>query len=188
MIKFKTIIRGTSSLLQGNPRSMDYKSPKSPEEIPAWLELQAYRSDDGLLYHPAPGVRNAFLEAAKKFKVKATSARTILSGLVNIQPEDFVLVYSNGEPAKDYKQLTTSAVNRNCSPPARVVAHRPYIENWEMRFVTEVNEEFYVINKTSVEMLEKIYKLAGAMIGIGVWRPQKMGLYGRFELIEFTKI
>ena len=189
MVRFKTTIQGASDLLQSNCQVMELKQPKSPEQIPEWLEAQTYRGEDNNLYHPSAAIRNSFLEGAKLLKIGKKNAKTVLMGIVSIYPEMYIPLVRNGESIKDYEKLTTSAVNNNMGKGVRIITHRPKIVlPWEMEFIFEVNNDYFDINDTSKKQLQDIFNQAGMMIGIGCWRPQKSGLFGRFQVKEFTQI
>lgn len=186
MIEFKVVIEGISNLLQSNPASMGLKPPESPEQIPAWLEAQTYRGEDGFLYHPAGGLRNCFFKGTTGMKIKKTAASSALKGIVSIFPEESLLLRREGKPIKDYGQLTTSAVNQKNK--ARIITYRPMITlPWEIEFIFEVNEKYFDINDTAISQLKGIWDQAGMKVGLGCWRPEKSGLYGRFKLKEFNK-
>jgi hypothetical protein len=189
MVKFKTVIEGVSDLLQSNCQVMGNTPPKSPEQIPAWLEMQVYRGEDGGLYHPSAAIRNSFLEGAKLLKIGKKNAKTVLMGIVSVYPEMYTPITRDGKPVEGYEKLTTSAVNKNMSSSVRIITHRPKITlPWEMEFIFEVNNDYFDINDTSIKQLKDIFNQAGAMVGIGCWRPQKSGLFGRFKVKEFTQI
>lgn len=57
---------------------------------------------------------------------------------------------------------------------------RPKIPKWEAEFTMVVDAEQY-----PAEVLEKILADAGKLVGIGAWRPQLKGPYGRFEVVAF---
>lgn len=190
MTNIKVRIEGMSDLIQGNCESMGAKPPKSPEQIPAWLELQVYRGEDGFIYHPSQAIRNSFLQGASMLKVGKKNAKTVLMGITRIIPEILIPLYrAEGEQINDYGKLTCSVVNNNTRPPSRLIAHRPLIKApWYMDFVLEVNDDYYPVNDTSIKQLKDIFNQAGMMVGIGVWRPQKTGLYGRYKVTSFEKI
>ena len=214
MVKFKTVIQGVSDLLQNNCQVMDYKIPKSPEQYPEYLEAQLYRCEDGNLYVPSSAIRNSFIEGLGfgTMKIGRKAAKTVLGGITTIYPGMYVPLSRNGKTInsigkttkKDYKSmdelhknidfLSISAVNHNKNAKyggARIMTHRPLIKlPWELSFIFELDAEVIGldINKTSIKQLEDAWKFAGKMVGIGCWRPQKNGLFGKFEIKEFEQI
>ena len=57
---------------------------------------------------------------------------------------------------------------------------RPRIREWEASFVMLADDEQY-----DAKVLEAIIRHAGKMVGIGPWRPQLKGPYGRFTVVCF---
>ena len=59
----------------------------------------------------------------------------------------------------------------------RIVRTRAMFETpWECDFVLDVDDE--LVDKA---MLERWLDIGGRRIGLGDWRPEKSGSYGRFE-------
>lgn len=214
MARFNVVLEGVSDLLQNNCQVMDYKLPKSPEQYPEYLEAQLYRGNDGLLYVPSSAIRNSFIEGLGygTMKVGKKAAKTVLGGITSIFPEIYVPLLREGKPINsigdtartDYKSmkelhehidfLSVSAINHNTNAKyggARIMTHRPFIKlPWELRFVFELDTDVIGldVNKTSIKQLEDAWRFAGKMVGIGCWRPEKKGLYGKFEISKFEII
>jgi len=198
MVNFKVTIEGVSGLIQSNARIVGLTQPKTEAEFENWYEKQTYRGEDGFLYHPAAAIRNAFIAGAKQcpMKINKKSASSAFQGIISFFPEDFIPLYRNGEQIKDFSRLEMSAVNNNCKPPARIMTYRPKIDTpWEMQFILEVNDEFLEIykkdgtlNEGNINALRDVLKQAGMKIGIGCFRPEKKGLYGRFKIKSFEQV
>ena len=77
-------------------------------------------------------------------------------------------------------QFTTGVVVQR----ARVLRTRPKFDMWGVVFTVEVDDE--LIDK---EQLRAWLDIGGRRIGLGDWRPEKSGHYGRFktESIEVLK-
>lgn len=65
---------------------------------------------------------------------------------------------------------------------AMVKIARPRIPEWEASFVLLVDTEMY---GKGLAVLKEIIAQAGKMVGLGPWRPQLKGPYGRFAVTEF---
>ena len=76
---------------------------------------------------------------------------------------------------------------RNCAivkvQNNRVPKYRPQFNNWELTFQVEVDDELVDENQ-----LKQWLEIAGRRIGMGDWRPEKSGQYGRFDVVKFKKI
>ena len=55
--------------------------------------------------------------------------------------------------------------------------YRPEYRNWEASFVVEYNPDLI-----RPEDIVNLLNLAGFGVGIGEWRPQRNGDFGRFEV------
>ena len=66
---------------------------------------------------------------------------------------------------------------------ARILRTRAKFDEWACTFVVEVDDE--LVDKPQ---LEQWLDIGGRRIGLGDWRPQKSGHYGRFEVKEIKAI
>ena len=62
---------------------------------------------------------------------------------------------------------------------ARILRTRAKFDDWGLRFVLECDDE--LIDR---EQLAAWLDIAGRRIGLGDWRPEKSGDYGRFEVVS----
>jgi len=63
---------------------------------------------------------------------------------------------------------------------AMVMIGRPRLRTWSVNFVIVMDDELY-----GADGLQKVIEHAGKIIGIGAWRAEKRGPYGRFTLKQF---
>jgi hypothetical protein len=66
---------------------------------------------------------------------------------------------------------------------AMVQVARPRLREWACEFVMSVDAEMY--GKGGIAVLKDIIAHAGKMVGVGPWRPQLRGPYGRFTVLLF---
>jgi len=57
--------------------------------------------------------------------------------------------------------------------------YRPEYTNWACTFTVEFNARLI-----SIEQLVNLFDVAGYSVGIGEWRPQKSGRFGRFKVVN----
>jgi len=170
-------ITGRSPLLQNNPanfigNSVDEElgsKKKYNDEEEARLRL--YLDADGAFCHPCESFTKAMVKAVagKKFgKMFATSA---IRGAVFIV-EPFALILD-----KDGKNAKTYAIDRRSVVigKARVLRCRPMWPSWRMEVPLEIDTAIL-----RPEQVEEALNLAGRIIGIGDYRPEKGGGFGRF--------
>lgn len=176
IVVFRVI--GISPLLQNNPAEFIGKGDdgslgtkkiyKDDEEA----KLRVYLNADGQYAHPCESFTKAMVKAVagKKFgKIFATSA---IKGSVFITEPFAVIEDSNGKPMKEYSIDRRPVVVGK----ARILRCRPSWNNWQMRVALEID----VAILRPEHVLESL-SLAGRIIGIGDYRPEKGGGFGRFK-------
>lgn len=138
------------------------------------------KPSNGLLsyYIPADHFRMSMIEAGKMVKGKVggstKSMSNIVAAMFNITPTQIPL------PIWDEFDKR-SAVNRNIK--GRVIVIRPKWNTWSATFELWVDED-----SVAIEMIEKIVSYSGKYIGIGSYRPQNKGPFGRFVIKDFRQV
>jgi hypothetical protein len=179
-------IRGLSPLLLNNPRGMLAQSgagPSKQKRIPSpeeEAEGGTYRTAEGILAVPAIAVRNSMITAAASFKYKTRSWKGFVSH-VEIRPAELLALYSpNGEPVTEYEIDLRRCVIKGRGAVARA---RPLIREWQASFAFLADLSMLPHEKPH-ELLRHFLLDAGARIGIGDYRPEKTGWFGRFTVLE----
>jgi hypothetical protein len=174
------LITGMSPLLQNNPASfigadeevaLTAGKKKYDDEEEARLRL--YLDPDGRYCHPAEAFTKAMVRAVtgKKFgKLTATSA---LKGSVFITEPFAIIEDMKGKPATVYTIDKRPVVVGK----ARVPRCRPCWNKWRMRVPLEIDTSILIPGH-----VEESLALAGRIIGIGDYRPEKGGGFGRFTV------
>jgi hypothetical protein len=172
-----TII-GRSPLLQNNPANFIGKTEESGlgsskkvynDEEEAKLRL--YLDGDGQYCHPCESFTKAMVKAVagKKFgKMFATSA---IKGSVFIVEPFALILDAEANPATQYVIDRRSVVIGK----SRVLRCRPMWTPWRMKLALEID----VAILSPPQVLDAL-NLAGRIIGIGDYRPEKSGGFGRF--------
>jgi len=141
------------------------------------LELRAYRKQDGELYIPSEMLFAAIMNAATEWKRgKKSFTPSILAGSIDLWPEKISL------GVKEYK--VHEAIVRNPSTKGRVRRFRPWLPEWRATFLVKLNPMYGLTPEVLREMIEE----AGTRVGIGDWRPQYKGRFGRFVVVEFKEV
>ena len=65
---------------------------------------------------------------------------------------------------------------------SRTIVHRPRFDKWELSFTLEVDQEEF-----SEDTARALVDSAGRKIGIGVFRPQRKGPFGRFVVAHWRE-
>lgn len=183
MSTYNIKITGTTPLMQSCPQAMLF-APKGKTRAQTDLppseqaEVRVYK-DGELFVHPASAFRNAFITAAKQFKIGRASAASKLAGAMSLEPADYVVICDlNGEPVTDYEVDVRTVVMP--STKGRVVRGRPKFSEWGCALTLTMNDKFWPGDD---DLLNEIFDYAGEMIGVGEGRPEKRALtFGKFKV------
>lgn len=188
----KVTIRGLSPLLQNNPIQMgqggdgtSHKRTRPSKEVEA--ESTTYRDSNGALYMPSKAIFGCMLNAATDLKLKGSrkSLSTMLKGatlgIVDITgtQRQITLRDSSGNSLTEIDVYSDRCVIQK----AGVIKHRAMINEWNLEFMVKFASE-YVPAQSIREALER----GGILVGIGDYRPDKRGEFGRFEVVSFEEV
>lgn len=142
------------------------KQAKDPE---ADFEASLYHTDDGYGF---PAV--AFKAATVRAGTYADMHMTFLRGAFHVSGE---LVELDGQP-----QMREDMVRLNGKTAD--IRYRGEFPKWSAAVPIELNEAVL-----SIEQLVNLFTIAGFAVGVGEWRPEKNGQYGRFavETVEVVE-
>lgn len=187
MRTFKIKLRGISYYSQ----SKKYTEKVKPSDMQAYEEAnwrkKLHVNSDGKVVLPGTGLKQAVESAARLAgdKVAGRGNKTwgslFISGIM--VTEDFVLnVDADTVVGETYS--CDSQGNRGDYSSKRVDRVFPMIPpGWE------ATGEIHIINPDiKAEKLEEYLRNAGAMIGVGRFRPSKGGHNGRFHVVEFVEV
>lgn len=126
---------------------------------------------DSLYPHPAGG----YGFPAVGFKSAATDACSYIAGLTKVLcrgafhiSSDLVKVKGEPRPRQDMVRLQGSTAD---------VRHRGEFRKWSV-----VLEIAYNASVLSAEQITNLFNVAGFAVGVGEWRPQRNGSFGRFHV------
>ena len=163
--------------------------PKLEREQPDAYEercwhLRMDRDKEGRIFIPAMAFKRSFESGAQYANIKikgsgkATYTKKIVAGIminenlvtnktVNDIIKETFLVPADGKPG---------------SKGPRVIKHFPAISDWEGKLTIYVLDD--IITK---EILSRVIEEAGKFVGVGRFRPQNGGYYGRYELVSLDE-
>lgn len=145
----------------------DYKSD---------VEVALYKSPEGEIYVPATQIKSCLMEAGKQMRIPGKGKSTyskLFGAFIMIEPD--CLVMSPQEYEVDARAVVIQR--------ARIIRYRPIFKKWGLRFkVHSLTEE---IQK---DVIKEGFEIAGNFTGIGDFRPQKKGMYGRFMVVSFKEV
>ncbi len=164
--------KAMAQLSKGTSKAIQHSDDK-PKDI---AEEHAYRiKSTKELYIPMEHILSSMRYAGKLHKIGRRSASPLVPAGIFIREEAI------GLKQKDYKIDVRTGVNQNTK--MRVVIYRPRLDKWKASFTMEVDETIF--NK---ELVLDILTDAGKKIGIGSFRPQKSGSFGRFMVTKYEEL
>ena len=127
------------------------------------FEESLYRHPEGGYGFPTVGFKAAAVRAGTYADMKMT----FLRGAFHVGGE---LVKIDGEPTmrEDMVRLQGKVAD---------IRYRGEFKQWSAHVPVQVNT-----SSLSVEQLANLFVLAGFAVGVGEWRPERNGQYGRFEV------
>ncbi len=171
-------IVGISPLLQNNPVAFigapgaDLAGKKTYDDEEE-ARMRLYLDPDGNHCHPTQAFPRSMAKAVAGKKFGKMFATTAINGAVFITEPFSIIEDEDGNPAKEYTIDRRSVVIGK----ARVLRCRPCWKNWRMRLALEVDTAILQPSQVSESLA-----LAGRIKGIGDYRPEKGGGFGRFRV------
>lgn len=151
----------------------DYGTPREQ------AEATAYRDDKtGLIWIPTTWITGAIKTVSSDYKLPGTrkSIKSVIGGVVIPVAEK---AYFDGK-------LKLADIEVDSRPVviqrARIMRHRARLENWSVEFEIEIDETI-----VPVKNIHELLTDAGKRAGLGDFRPQRGGPFGRF-LVTSWKI
>ena len=181
MKTYKVTIQGISPLLMNRPSAMigDISKDKKPfsDEAMGKATDKLYANPKGKLYQPSTHIYGALIEAGKHKKVvgkgKATYSK-IVGYACTINPFEI--------EHKKQKWEVFSILAVNPTTKGRNLLHRPILKEWELDFAVTFEED-----EIAPSIMKELLDIAGKVAGLGDWRPQKKGPYGKFQVTNWIE-
>ena len=175
-MKVNVSIEGTTPLLMNRFRdsSIEGKSTKKGEAKEHEVEDKLYLTAEGKPYIPSVYFWRAMIDAGKRLQVRGQKKATyskIVGSVVEVNPDAI-------EIKGKWEAYRTSAVNPMTK--GRMMVTRPMFNKWSCTF-----EVFVAGDEISPETINTLLTMAGQTTGIGDWRPEKKGKYGKFMVTKF---
>ena len=186
MTEFSITIQGKTPLLQNRftdaaqmaatsgTRSSIANDSATPREV---AETKLYKDDNGIIGIPQPNLFRCIIDAGKFFKVGKTKVTTMKTSLipscVDISPI-FIPLEHQDDWTVDSRPVRIPATG------GRIVAHRPCFNDWALTFSAELDE-----STMSKQTFRDVIDAAGAKIGLGDFRPDCKGPFGKFYVTHW---
>jgi hypothetical protein len=146
-------------------------------------EAVCYRDKQGKFYFPGTWITSCLAEAGANHKLKGTrrSARFTVPAAVGIIEDAVGLTNGDGKtPIADFE--VDSRPVTIPSTKGRIMRHRPRFDCWSASFHLRVNETLLPVN-----FIHKLLEEALDQGGLGDFRPQKRGPFGRAVVMEWKE-
>ena len=143
--------------------------------------FHSYIDANGNYFLPAEHFKQSFIKGGGMVKSKVGNARksmkNIVAGMWRIEEMELPL------PKFDEVDIR-SAVNNKIK--GRIIVKRPRWNKWTASFHLLIDDD--VKNGVTIDMIEQIISNAGRYLGIGSYRPEHTGEFGRFQLESVVEI
>lgn len=147
-------------------------------------EQVAYRHPDGWLYMPGAAIARMLCEAGGSHKQKGSrkSLKFVVPAACLVLEDAIPLLNAVGsERLTDFEVDSRPIVIP--STKGRIMRHRPRINAWRMEFSLDVDVS--LIDQSTVHTL---LSEGGKQLGIGDYRPEKRGPFGRFQVVRWEEL
>lgn len=141
------------------------KEPKNPERD---YEESLYRTEDGGYGFPSVGFKSSAVRAG----TYADQKMTYLRGAFHV-PGELVVIDGEPKPREDMVRVGMGTAD---------IRYRGEFIDWKASVPVDLNER-----ALSMEQVVNLFRIAGFSVGIGEWRPEKNGQYGRFDVVEVSE-
>jgi hypothetical protein len=143
--------------------------------------FHSYINPEGDYYIPAEHFKQSFIKGGAFVKAKVGNSRksmkNIVAGMWRIEEPEIRL-------SKFQEVDIRSAVNKNVK--ARVMVYRPKWNKWTAEFTLLIDDD--AKNGVTLDTIESIVSYSGRYLGIGSYRPEHTGEFGRFEIDELFEV
>ena len=142
-------------------------------------EKKLYLDEDGTHVIPQPNVMRCIIDGGKYFKAGKSKVTTLKSSIIPA----CVDVHGVTIPieSKEGWAVDTRPV-RIPSTGGRILAHRPCFNDWALAFTLTLDAELM-----DAKLLRQIIDASGKRVGLGDFRPDCKGPFGKFVVTRWTE-
>lgn len=139
-------------------------------------EPKVYLDSNGKTVLPGTNLMSAITEAGKFVKAGKTKLTTTKSSLVpaGIAVMELELPITPGKWEVDSRAVVIPSTG------GRIMAHRPRFDAWAVKCTLEVDGAMF-----GEKLVRELLDLAGSKVGVGDFRPQRKGPFGRFKITSW---
>jgi hypothetical protein len=170
LIMHKWSEKAKREMLDKQQKKTVKKGLREPEQE---FERSVYRFSDGRLGFPSDAFKKAMIRGAKHLGLVMTDSRSsfFVMGEYCVEDQrDLVPITGELSMREDMVRLNGATSD---------LRYRGQVSDWEAEL-----DIIYNPISMSPNYLTDMLKIAGFGVGIGEWRPDKDGIFGRFEVRE----
>jgi hypothetical protein len=174
------------SLGRNLPKVTVGKQPNAGD-IETIAEGMTYRENwpKGNLVFLAGAFRSSLITGCKGQKFGRGSPAGLFKAIIQAAEDTAPLTDKHGKALKAIKSHMTTGVSK--ATKSRVLVIRALVEPWQAIVPFEFDDEFAPPNRDEFYgAVLKIWQRAGRMTGIGAWRPESGGKFGKYEVAEVS--
>lgn len=192
MKRFKVKIKSKTAYMQdrmNDDKLWDYENlPQSvfkihnagENEMQTAFNASYYDSKKEMFYIPSEHINGALINGGAFVKAKISNSRRSLKNVV----AGFFEVIPDKIEIGPFDEIDIrSIVNHNARSSSRVLKIRPKWNDLTVEFTLEVDTD-----DLRNEDIKQVIENGLNRVGIGSFRPQNKGKFGRFEILEFEEI
>ncbi|MDD5486818.1 MAG: hypothetical protein PHW65_04625 [Dehalococcoidales bacterium] len=149
--------------------------------------VKIYRDDDGKIALPAEMLMGALVFAGQKVKNGrkniSTAKTTTLFELMQLN--NVWLPLTNGQPMNEDLPWVVDkrkGIGTQARTPTAVCIIRPKFLHWEFDCEIQYDEK-----KVNGDVVRQLFNVAGSSEGLGSFRPNKKGPFGRFNVTKWDE-
>ena len=143
-------------------------------------EASLYKDEQGRIVFPGPNLFRCLIEAGKFFKAGKSKITTQKTSMIPacLSVVDLIIPIQHNEPwTVDARPV------RIPSTGVRIIRYRPCFHDWTMTFELELDTSML-----TEKLLRSIVDAAGSRIGLGDFRPDCKGPFGKFVVTEWKPL
>jgi len=178
MIVMRVVIEGLEpGLLQRRPPETFDETTKAIKykDLEAEAEAGTYRLPNGNLYQPAEHLERVMISAAGLTKIGPRSAAGVAAPAFCVAPRQI------DHGTNTYEIDKRSVVIKKTG--GRIMRARALLYPWSLTFELGIDETLI-----RPDLALKILEDAGKLKGIGDFRPEKKGKFGRFVVKDWSRV
>jgi hypothetical protein len=144
-------------------------------------ESGLYKDENGIIGIPSQMIFSSMMEAGRDLKIGKRQISTKTSSLIpaGLAIEEVFLTLKTPKPWEvDSRRVVPAAGGGTVS----VISYRPRFDEWSVEFTLSIDTEIF-----TKEIARQLIDMAGKRQGIGCYRPNRKGPFGRFVVIGWKE-